>query len=305
MRIGFVGLGNMGTPMARNLIRAGHELVVYNRTRSRADALAKEGARIADSPAHAANGQDIVISMLANDTAVDSVALGSNGIAEGLERNGVHISMSTISPDLSRRLETSHSDHGQRYLAAPVFGRPEAAAAAKLFIVAAGQKDVLAEVESIFAALGQRTFNIGARPEQASLVKIFGNFLIMCTLEGLGEVFTAARKADIDPKAVLDVLSGTLFGCPIYNNYGPIIIDEKFSPPGFKMPLGLKDVRLMLDAAEKLGTPIPFGNVIHDRFVSAIANGYGELDWSAMTLAIAQSAGLPPRSAPSQTEAAD
>jgi 3-hydroxyisobutyrate dehydrogenase-like beta-hydroxyacid dehydrogenase len=305
MRIGFVGLGNMGIPMARNLIRAGHDLAVYNRTRSRADVLANDGARIADSPAQAAKGQEIVISMLANDAAVESTVLGANGIAEGLEPNRIHISMSTISPDLSSRLAKTHGDREQRYLAAPVFGRPEAAAAAKLYIVAAGRDEILAEVDSVFSALGQRTFNLGDRPEQANLVKIFGNFLIMCTLEGLGEVFTAARKADIDPKAVLQVLTGTLFGCPIYNNYGPILIEEKFSPPGFRMPLGLKDVRLMLDAAEALGTPIPFGNVIHDRFVSAIANGYGELDWSAMTLAIAQSAGLAPGSPRPQTEAAD
>jgi 3-hydroxyisobutyrate dehydrogenase-like beta-hydroxyacid dehydrogenase len=172
-------------------------------------------------------------------------------------------------------------------------GRPEAAAAAKLFIVAAGTKAALAKTKPVFDVLGQRTFEVDERPEHANLIKLLGNFLITCVLESLGEVFAVARKAKIDPQTVFDVLSGTMFGAPVYNNYGPRIIEEKFSPAGFKMPLGLKDVRLVLQEAEKLSVPMPFANVIRDRFLSAIANGYGDLDWSALTLAIAQSAGLP------------
>jgi 3-hydroxyisobutyrate dehydrogenase-like beta-hydroxyacid dehydrogenase len=292
MRIGFLGLGNMGEAMARNLIRAGHEVVVYNRNRGRADALNQEGAKIADSPAQAA-GYEIVITMLADDPAIESVVLGKQGVLDGMPPGSLHISMSTISADLSQRLAAIHQERGQQYVAAPVFGRPDAAAAAKLFIVAAGPKAALARARPLFDKLGQRTFEVGERPEHANLIKLLGNFLITCVLEGLGEAFTVARKAEIDPKTLFDVLSNTLFGAPVYNTYGSKIIAEEFSPAGFKMPLGLKDVRLALGAAEKLSVPMPFASVVRDRFLSGIANGYAELDWSALALVVAQSAGLP------------
>ena len=304
MRIGFLGLGNMGRAMASNLVRAGHELTVYNRSRNASEALAEEGARIADHPAEAA-GQEIAITMLADDHAVESVVLGAHGVLDGLQRNCLHISMSTISPDLSQRLSAAHKERGQQYIAAPVFGRPEAAAAAELFIIAAGAKEALAKAKPVLELLGQRTFEIGERPEDANLIKLFGNFLITCVLESLGEVFTVARKAEINPNTVFEVLSGTLFGAPVYNTYGPRIIAEKFSPAGFKMPLGLKDTRLMLQAAERLSAPMPIANIVHDRFLSAIANGYGDLDWSALALVIAQSAGLSRPAGATHLDAAD
>jgi 3-hydroxyisobutyrate dehydrogenase-like beta-hydroxyacid dehydrogenase len=282
----------MGSAMARNLIHAHNDVVVYNRSRHAAEPLAKEGATVADSPAQAA-AHEVVITMLADDHAVESVVFGDNGLLGGMQPGGLHISMSSISPALSKRLAAAHQERGHQYMAAPVFGRPDAAAAAKLFIVASGSKESLAKAKPIFEQLGQRTFEVGTRPEDANLIKLFGNFLITCVLESLGEVFCVARKADIDPNTVFEVLSGTLFGAPVYNNYGPRMIEEKFSPAGFKMPLGLKDVRLMLQAAEGLSAPMPFASVVRDRFLSAIANGYGDLDWSALILAIAQDAGLP------------
>jgi 3-hydroxyisobutyrate dehydrogenase-like beta-hydroxyacid dehydrogenase len=304
MRIGFLGLGNMGRAMASNLIRAGHELVVYNRSRSAAESLAKEGARVADEPAKAA-GQEIVFTMLADDAAVEAVVFGAHGVLEGMQRGGLHVAMSTISPDLSRRLSAAHHERGQQYMAAPVFGRPDAAAAAKLFIIASGSKEALAKARPVFEVLGQRTFEVGERPEDANYIKLCGNFLITCVLESLGEVFALARKAEIDPNTLFEVLSGTLFGAPVYNNYGPRMIEEKFSPAGFKMPLGLKDVRLLLQAAEGLSAPMPFASVVRDRFISAIANGYGDLDWSALSLVIVQSAGLPPITGGIRSDAAD
>jgi 3-hydroxyisobutyrate dehydrogenase-like beta-hydroxyacid dehydrogenase len=304
MRIGFIGLGHMGQPMARNLIRAGHEVTVYNRNRNAADLLAKEGARVADSPAKASHGQEIVITMLADDSAVESVVLGTHGVIEGLPAGSLHVSMSTISPDLSQRLSAAHSERGQQYMAATVFGRPEAAAAAKLFIVAAGAGGTLERTKPVFEVLGQRTFIVGERPEHSNWIKLFGNFLITCVMESLGEVFAAARKAEINPSTVFDVMSGSMFGAPAYNTYGPKIINEQFSPAGFKLPLGLKDNRLVLQAAEKVAAPMPFANIVRDRFLSAIANGYDELDWSAMTLIIAQSAGLPAEAEP-HSKAAD
>jgi 3-hydroxyisobutyrate dehydrogenase-like beta-hydroxyacid dehydrogenase len=305
MRIGFLGLGNMGRAMARNLIAAGHEVAVYNRSRNAADALAGQGAVVAEYPAKAAAGREIVITMLADDEAVESVVLGPRGMIEGLPPRGLHISMSTISPGLSSRLAATHSERGHRYVAAPVFGRPEAAAAAKLFIVAAGTRDALREAKPVFEILGQRAFEISEQPEHANFVKLLGNFLITCTVESLSEVFAVARKAGIHPRTLFDVLSGTIFGSPVYSYYAPLIIEEKFSPAGFKVPLGLKDIRLALEAAEKLSAPMPFGNIVRDRFLSAIANGYGDLDWSALALIVAQSAGLPPTGRQTGSGAAD
>jgi 3-hydroxyisobutyrate dehydrogenase-like beta-hydroxyacid dehydrogenase len=304
MEIGFVGLGNMGRAMARNLMRAGHEVMVYNRSRNTADAMGKEGALVAEHPAIAAH-REIVITMLADDSAAESMVLGAQGVAEGMQPGSLHISMSTISPDLSQRLSAIHKERGHLYAAAPVFGRPEAAAAAKLFIVAAGTSDALAKAKPVFEILGQRTFQIDEHPEHANLIKLLGNFMITCVLESMGEVFTVARKAEIDPKAVFEVLTGTLFGAPAYLNYGSKIIEHQFSPAGFKLPLGLKDTRLVLQASEKLNAPMPFANIVRDRFISAIANGYGELDWSAMTLIIAQSAGLADVAGGIRSEAAD
>ena len=305
MRIGFLGLGRMGRGMARNLLRAGHEVVVYNRTRQSADELGKEGASVAGYPADAAAGREIVITMLADDAAVESVVFGDRGVIGSLPAKSIHVSMSTISPDLSERLLAAHHEHGQEYLAAPVFGRPEAAAAAKLSILVAGASAARTKVMPLFEAMGQRTFDLGDNPAHANLTKLCGNFLITCVQEGLGEVFAAARKANLDPNTVFDVMTNTLFAAPVYKTYGSAILEGKFSPPGFKLPLGLKDNRLMLQAAEKLGTPMPFANVVRDRFLTAIANGHGDMDWAAMTLSIAQSAGLRSFKPDTESEAAD
>lgn len=292
MRIAFLGLGNMGEPMARNLIRAGHELTVFNRSRGRTEPLAREGARVADSPDSAAAHADIAVTMLADDAALDSVSFGADGLLRGLAHGALHISCSTISPALSQRLDAAHRERAQHFVSAPVFGRPDAAAAAKLFVVAAGEKDHLARAKPVFDAIGQRTFEVGDRPEFANYIKLFGNFLIACTLESLSEVFAASRKAGIDPHNVLDVLTGTLFGAPVYKTYGARIIAEEFSPAGFRMPLGLKDVRLALQAAEGVNAPLPFANIIRDRFLTALAKGYEDLDWSAIALVAAEAAGL-------------
>jgi 3-hydroxyisobutyrate dehydrogenase-like beta-hydroxyacid dehydrogenase len=292
MRIAFLGLGNMGEAMARNLICARHELMLYNRTRSRAENLATEGATVAGSPARAAAGSDIAITMLADDAAVESVVLGDGGLVESLPKDGLHISMSTISPALSQRLTSAHRDRGQVFIAAPVFGRPEAAAAAKLFVVAAGEREALSRAKPLFDVIGQRTFEVGERPEMANYIKLLGNFMIVCVVESLGEVFAVARKAAIDPSMVLDVLTGTLFGAPVFKTYGSRIVAEEFSPAGFRLPLGLKDVRLALQAAEAVNAPMPFANIVRDRFITAIANGYEDLDWSAIALMAAEDAGL-------------
>jgi 3-hydroxyisobutyrate dehydrogenase-like beta-hydroxyacid dehydrogenase len=292
MRIGFLGLGNMGDAMARNLIRAGHQLTVYNRTRSRAERLAKEGAQVADSPRQAAVDSEVIITMLADDAAVESVTLGPSGAIERLPKGAIHISMSTISPALAQRFAAAHRERDQGFVSAPVFGRPEAAQAAKLFVLCAGDPAAVARVQPVFEAVGQRTFAVGDRPEMANYLKLMGNFLLTCVLESLGEVFAVARKAGIDPQIAFEVLTGTLFGAPAYQTYGARIIAEEFSPAGFRMPLGLKDIRLALQAAEGVNATMPFANIVRDRFVSAIANGRADLDWSAIALGAAEDAGL-------------
>jgi 3-hydroxyisobutyrate dehydrogenase-like beta-hydroxyacid dehydrogenase len=292
MKIGFIGLGNMGIGMATNLVKAGHDVTVYNRTADKAKPLVAIGAKPAREVAQACEGVAAVFTMLANDEAVEAVTLASGGLVARLPKNAVHISSSTISVALSKRLAEEHAAAGQRYVAAPVFGRPDAAVAAKLFVVAAGAPDAVREVEPLLQAIGQRTFALDGAPDAANLVKLSGNFLIACVIETLGEAFALIDKAGIDRHAYLDILTSTLFSAPIYRTYGALIADRKFEPAGFAAPLGAKDVRLALAAAESLGVPLPVGGLLRDRFLRLIANGGERLDWSAVGLLAAQDAGV-------------
>jgi 3-hydroxyisobutyrate dehydrogenase-like beta-hydroxyacid dehydrogenase len=292
MKIGFIGLGSMGTGMATNLAKAGHDVTVYNRTPDKAKPLVALGAKQARDVAHACEGAAAVFTMLANDEAVESVTVGKAGIVASLPPGAVHISSSTISVELSKRLAQEHARAAQRYVAAPVFGRPEAAAAAKLFVVAGGKPDAVRDIEPLLQAIGQRTFPLGDPPDAANLVKLSGNFLIACVIETLGEAFALIDKAGIDRHAYLDILTSTLFSAPIYKTYGTLIADRKFEPAGFAAPLGAKDVRLALAAAESLGVPLPIGGLLRDRFLRLIANGGERLDWSAVGALAAQDAGV-------------
>jgi 3-hydroxyisobutyrate dehydrogenase-like beta-hydroxyacid dehydrogenase len=291
MDVGFIGLGNMGTPMALNLIKAGHRVVVYNRTRSKAGALAAKGARIADRIADTCRG-DALITMLSDDAAVEGVIFGSDGALASLGRDAVHISMSTISVALSERLAAVHAKAGQGYVAAPVFGRPEAAAAAKLFIIAAGADATIARCSPLFYAMGQRTIVIGENPADANVTKLTGNFLIASVLESLGEAFALVRKSGIDSRRFLDSLTGTLFSAPVYQTYGSIIAEEKIPSGGFKMSLALKDMRLALAAADAKTVPMPIASLIRDHLLEGVAQGEGDSDWSGLARLSARSAGL-------------
>jgi len=291
MKVGFIGLGSMGRAMARNLLKAGHEVTVYNRTRARAEELAREGAKVAVSPAETASGA-VVITMLADDHALEDVLLGSGDLLAKLGPDHIHISMSTISVELSRNLVEAHGRHGTAYVAAPVFGRPEAAEAAKLFVVAAGPKAAVAKCEPLFNAMGQNTFILGEDPPAANVVKLSGNFLIVSTLECLGEAFALVRKYGIDPQQYLDLLTNSFFSAPFQKNYGGIIAQQKYEPPGFSLRLGAKDVRLILAAADAANVPMPVASVLHDRFLTGISRGMGEKDWSAIAQLQAESAGL-------------
>jgi 3-hydroxyisobutyrate dehydrogenase-like beta-hydroxyacid dehydrogenase len=292
MRAGFIGLGSMGAGMAANLIKAGHEVTVYNRTPEKAALLVAAGATVARQIAHACSGE-AVMTMLADDHAVESVAFGDGGIVATLSSGAVHVSCSTISVALSRRLAQAHADAGQLFVAAPVFGRPDAAAAAKLFIMAGGAPDAVERIRPLLDAIGQRTFLLSEQPDAANLVKLSGNFLIAAVIESLGEAMALVGKGGVDLHAYLDLLTSTLFSAPVYRTYGGLIVEQKFDPPGFAAPLGLKDIRLALTAADELRVPLPLASLLRDRFITLLAHGGDRLDWSAIGQLAAKDAGQP------------
>ena len=291
MKIGFVGLGRMGSGMARNLMRGGHELAVYNRSRQKAEALEKDGAQIRNSPADVCRDAEAVFTMLADDQAVSDVVFGQDGIAKALKPKAVHISSSTISTAFSRRLAAEHANRGQNYLSAPVFGRPEAAEGRKLVVVAAGDAQTVERCRHLLDAIGRRTLVLGAEPWQANTVKLGGNFMIASMLEAFGETFAVMRRAKIDHHQFLEVVT-ELFGSPVYSNYGRIVANEQFEPAAFTLKLGLKDMRLMLEAAQELAAPMPFASVLRDQALSGIAHGQENLDWASLARVAARNAGL-------------
>lgn len=290
MKVGFIGLGNMGTAMAANLLKAGHEVTVYNRTAEKARPLAAKGAVIATSVSEACRG-DAVMTMLANDEAVESLVLGPDGVRSSLRSGALHISSSTISVSLSQRLAREHANHGQQYVAAPVFGRPEAAAAAQLVVVTAGERSVVEAAKPLLEAISRKVFVIGDAPQAANLVKLSGNFLNASVIESLGEAFALITKGGIDRQRYLEVLA-SLFNVPAYNIYGALIASGHFEPAAFAAPLGQKDIRLLLAAADTLRVPMPLASLLRDRFLTLMAHGGERLDWSAIGGLAAKDAGL-------------
>jgi 3-hydroxyisobutyrate dehydrogenase-like beta-hydroxyacid dehydrogenase len=290
MKIGFIGLGQMGSGMAANLIKAGHEVTVYNRTAQKTEPLVALGAKRAASVSEACQGE-AVITMLAHDEAASETVHGAGGILASLAKGAMHISSSTISVALSEKLAVDHAAAGQTYVAAPVFGRPAAAAAAQLFIVAAGVPEAVSAAMPLLDAVGQKTFVIGDKPQSANLVKLSGNFLIAAVIESLGEAIALVHKGGIDKHQYVDIMTSTLFGAPVYKTYGGLIADQKFEPPGFAAPLGQKDMRLTLAAAEELRVPMPLLSLLRDRFITLLANGGDNLDWSAIGGLAAKDAG--------------
>ncbi len=290
MKVGLIGLGNMGSGMAASLLKGGHEVTVYNRTPSKAQTLVAQGARHAVQVADACRG-DAVITMLADDSAVERVVFGDAGVIKNLAKGAIHISSSTISVALSEKMAAAHAASGQRFVSAPVFGRPEAAAAARLFIAVAGAPDAVDDCMPLFDTIGQKTFRFGENPPDANLVKLSGNFLISSVIEALGEAMALVGKAGLDQHQYVDFLTSTLFNAPVYKTYGGLIADKKFVPAGFAAPLGFKDNRLVLAAAEKLRVPLPLASLIYNRFLTLLARGGESLDWSAFSQLAAEDAG--------------
>src|SRR5579863_4432455 len=278
-KIGFIGLGNMGLEMAKNLIAAGYHLQVYNRTANKANELDASAITKCKTPAEAATDVPVVMSMLADDDVVKKTVTGEHGILASLEKGALHISMSTISPDVAQQLASEHHKTGSHYLAAPVFGRPEAAAAKKLWICVSGSKEAKETAKPILDCIGQGITDFGEDPGGANVVKIAGNFMIMSTLEIMAEAFTLAEKHGLDRVAVANFFGSTIFNAPIYQNYGKLIANKQYEPVGFKTKLGYKDARLAFELAQQSETPMPMGTLIHNRLLSAVAKGLGERDW--------------------------
>jgi 3-hydroxyisobutyrate dehydrogenase-like beta-hydroxyacid dehydrogenase len=292
MEAGLIGLGRMGTGIAKSLLRSGHRLTVFNRTRERAESLRADGANIANSVAEACQS-GVVLTMVADDAALETLVFGEEGIRASLRAGGLHVSLSTISVALSDRLAAGHTKAGQQFVAAPVFGRPEAAESAKLAVVAAGPSASVQRCKPLFESMGPKLFVVGERPSMANVVKLSGNFLIATVLESLAESLTFARKSGVDPAMLLDFLTTTMFTAPVYKSYGELIVQGKHEPAGFALPLGLKDVRLVLQAAETAGVPMPIASVLRDRFITALARGNQDKDWSVIGRVAAEDAGLP------------
>jgi len=290
--LGFIGLGNMGFPMASNLIRAGYKLRVYNRTPAKAEPLLNQGAVLASRPGEVAERGGIVFTMLADDRAEEAVAFGDAELDERLGAGGIHVSMSTISPATSRKLAEQHALHEVAYVAAPVFGRPVAAAAGKLWICLSGPKEAKKRIQPIVDSLGQGSFDFGEDAGAANVVKLCGNFLIAAAIEAIAEAWTLAEKNGLERVRVAEMLTKTLFACPIYQGYGERIARQQHEPAGFRLALGLKDIDLALQTATASQTPMPFGSLLHDRWLAGVAKGRSDLDWTAVALGVAEDAGL-------------
>jgi len=294
VKIGFIGLGRMGWPIARNLLRAGHEVTAYNRSVPPVEALAGLGARAAASGWEAAGEAEVLFTMLPDDPAVEEVIFGAEnpGAIAALRTGATHVCLSTISVGLSRRLAAEHQASGQGYLAAPVFGRPDVAEAGQLVQVAAGEPARVEACRPLFAAISRQVFVVGTDPPAANVVKLAGNFLIASMVEALSEAFALTRKAGIPPEQFLEILNGTIFAAPMFARYAALIAHEQFDPPGFALRLGLKDMRLVLDAGESFSAPLPLGSLVHDRLLAALASGLGAIDWSGVSRISARDAGL-------------
>ena len=288
--LGFLGFGNMGRPMANNLVAAGYTVRGWNRSPGKLPA----GVVEARSPADAAAGARVVVSMLSDDAAVQAVMTGEAGLLAGLRKGAIHVGMSTVATALSARLFEAHKAAGQRFVAAPVFGRPDAAEKKLLWILPGGDDTAVAECMPIFAALGQGTFPMGGAP-QASLAKLVGNFMIAAHIEMLGEGLSLAEKGGLDPMKLLVMLGGTIFGSPVFKNYGGRIASTEFEPAGFPLPLGLKDVQLALRSGEELRVPMPLASLARDHLIAALAQGRERFDFAGFASVIREAAGLPPR----------
>lgn len=292
MKIGFIGLGRMGSAIARRLHAAGHDLVVYNRTPEKCGDFSAAGVKVASSIAAACDGHEVVVSMLSDDAALKEVALGTGGLRDSLAAGSVHVAMGTHGVEAIRAAALAHSAAGQTLVAAPVLGRPDVAAAGQLGIVAAGPADALAKCDALFRVIGRRTFEAGAAPEAAASIKLANSFLLGCAIEAMGEAFSLVRRYGVVPQVLFDVITDGLFSAPAYKVYGKIMVEEAYDSVGFTTQLALKDVNLVLEAGDAARVPLPSANNVHDRLLGAMAHGDANRDWAVLAREQARASGL-------------
>ena len=293
--LGFVGLGAMGQPMAANLCRAGFAVRVYNRTAAKAAPLAALGATVCETPAEVAEAAAVVFTMLSDDGAVEGATIGDDGILHTLPAGGVHVSCSTISPGLARHLARLHDLHDQHYVAAPVYGRPDVAAAGKLWLMVSGADGAVRErLAPFFAPLAQSVTDFGDAPDAAHVVKVCGNYLIGAAVQAMGEAFTLAEKGGVSRQATFDMLTQSVFACAVYKNYGKQIAVETYEPAGFPLPLALKDMKLARDLGDETQTPLPLAGVLIAGITAALAKGRDAHDFAGLAREVSESAGLSP-----------
>ncbi len=292
MKVGFIGLGRMGTAIAGRIADAGFDLRVWNRTAGRADDLVARGAHEAGSLSDACPGRDVVMTMVADDNALRDVALGPGGIAASLAPGAIHVAMGTHGVAAIAEVAAGHADAGQTLVAAPVLGRPDVAASGGLGIVAGGPAAAVDRVRPVLDAIGRHTFDAGERPESASAIKLANNFVLGCAIEALAEAFSLGRRYDVDPAVLHEVLTEGLFSAPAYKVYGQIIVDEDYDRVGFTTALALKDVELTMAAASAGAVPLPSASALRDRLLAAIAQGDGQRDWAVLAREQARSSGL-------------
>jgi 3-hydroxyisobutyrate dehydrogenase-like beta-hydroxyacid dehydrogenase len=290
MKVGFIGLGAMGAAMASNLIKAGHTVTVWNRSEAATAPLVSLGAKVAATPDRAAQG-DVLHSMLANDKAVREVILDS-GLLDAMDPGTVHVNHATISVELAKTLAQEHAQRGLGYVSAPVFGRPDVAAAGKLNILAAGKAAAVQKVQPLLEAMGAKIWPLGEEPERANIVKIAGNFMLVTAVESMAEASVLTRAHGVSAGDFLEIMTSTLFASPVYQGYGKLIVEQRFKPAGFTLPLTLKDVGLALEAGTSRRVPLPFASVLRDTLLEALAQGDEDLDISSLSQVAARRANL-------------
>ncbi|GGG43103.1 3-hydroxyisobutyrate dehydrogenase [Hymenobacter glacieicola] len=289
--IAFLGLGSMGQAMAANLLKAGHRLRVYNRTASKAEPLRQQGATIAATPAEAVQDAEFVFTMVTDDAALQELCLGPNGFLSALPQGAIHASCSTVAPDTNRRLAQEHARHGSHLVATPVFGKPDVAAAGKLWLAVAGEASAREKIKPVLEALGQGTHDFGDDAGAASVVKLCGNFMLGAAIEAMAEAFTLAQKSGLDRQQVYEFFTSTLFNTPIYKSYGKLIAERHYQPVGAPPAIIRKDLRLVLDEARTRVVPMPFANIIHDHLSTSVAKGE-QNDWAGFAERVTEGAGL-------------
>jgi len=287
MEIGFIGLGNLGIPIAENILQKNRRLFVYNRTASKAQPLVGKGATMCNSIKELSQKCDIVFSVVSDDAALNDITKGNNGIAQNLKQHGIHISVSTILPATARELTQVHKQFNNHYVASPVMGRPEAARAGKLNFLVSGEQAIIETIKPFLQqAGGMGIWEFGNETPAANVAKLCTNFLIVSAIESMAEGINLAKKSGVDSTSWINMITQTIFASPVYINYSNILLKEMFQPAGFALKLGLKDVNLVMKQSSDARAEMPIGKLMQQRLNESVQNGLGDYDWTAIAVAL-------------------